>query len=630
MKGIYLVAAILLIGLALPFGTPLSSVSAEEESDGTIFEFVGGGVTREPATETVVQIAIAHTCEVNDELVLKEVEIYGGNGTAVKTFDIDETLESVADSYGQLKLLSEELESTLDREIGTQAATLAQEIRSKSFSTKYFTVDLNDLKQPLTLGDRVAIIAKATLIHNGEAVVIERSLSVEYQPGMLSSPPELYTADSLLGLQNWRPGDQHVHTEHSDWDATYLLHPWLDPPTVLNQTQAAKDAGLSWIIITDHEEMLSAQEWLDERAECAQAELETGIQVMCGEEIGCWAPTTALPTTIPTPPFYVWPRGHYLAYDIDSYITWPFYRTTQQMINEVDSSNGGGGFGFIAHFFGLLQFWFDWTTLGYAGLEIMNGSTASNDTINKWNEILHNPSARVFGIGNGDAHWMGEVGMGGITYCDIEGAITHSSVYGALENGRSVVSNGPLIAFAIGDKRIGDTVYMTVAEAMLDIAWEAQQPGVIQKIEVYTNQGNVKNITNLSGTTGSTSVMVSVTPQTLYVRLRAVFSNGEAYTNPIWVAVCGVEGLVGDAATGYPLPYSTVNAYQGNQLKGSNSTNQYGQHQIRLAPGEYNVSASHMGFYDKNYTVVVTENGFTTRNFQLTPMFPGFPIPLRK
>lgn len=562
MKGIYLMTAILLIALALPFGTSsvsaqgesvgtaLPSVSAQEESYGIIIGFYGGGITQEPATETMVQIAIAHMCEVNDELILEKVEICGESKIPVKTFDVNGTLESVADGYDQLKLLLEKFESTPDEEIRTQAAALVQDLRSKSFSTGYFTLDLNDLKQPLTLGDRVPIIAKATFIHHGEALVIERNLTLEYQPGLLSSPHEgqttnsaleLQTTSSLPELQNWKKGVQHVHTGHSELDWIYVTPPFPTPPTVRQQAQAAKDAGLSWIIITDHEEMLSAQEWLEERGECAQAEAAVGIQVMCGEEVGSVSPTTLLPIPIPIPPFFIWGRGHYLAYDIDSYITWPWYKTTQQMINEVNSSNGGGGFGFIAHPFEGPQFWLDWTAAGYTGLEIMNGSTASDGAINKWTQILTNPGARIFAIGNSDAHLQEEV-ANAYVYCDIGEAVTHSSVYSALENGHSVVTNGPLIAFTIGDKKIGDTLTTAYSNAFLDIAWDAQQSGVIQRIELYSNQGLVKNQTVSGTTTGSTSLMISVTSQTLYVRLRAIFSNGEAYTNPIWIVYTPPSG----------------------------------------------------------------------------------------
>jgi hypothetical protein len=257
----------------------------------------------------------------------------------------------------------------------------------------------------------------------------------------------------------------------------------------------------------------------------------------------------------------------------------------------------------------------------------MNGSTASNSSISKWTQILTNPGARIFAIGNSDAHFTEEV-ANAYTWCDIGEAVTHSSVYSALENGHSVVTNGPLIAFTIGDKKIGDTVTTAAENVFLDIGWDAKKPEqTIQKIEVYSNQGLVKNQT-VSGIAGSTTIIVSVTPQRLYVRLRGIFSNGEAYTNPMWVRVCGVNGIVGNAATGYPLPYSTVKVEGTGQVV---ETDYAGQYQIYLAPGTYTLTASHMGFNDRTYhNVKVEESGVTTLYFQLTPKSPGLPVPYRK
>jgi hypothetical protein len=556
MKGMYMTTVILLIALALPFGAPLSfgsaheesvgttlpSVSAEEESDGILFGFYGGGITREPAAETMVQLSIAHTCEINDELILTKVEVCGETGVSVQSFEVNRTLNSISEKRKRLDELLKQLANTTDEAeyvgIYQEAGGLVEEMRAQLFSTEYFTIDLRQIKQSLTVGDKIPLTAKATLIHNGEALVIERGLSVEYHPSLSSSPLGLDTVSSTPELLNWKRGVQHVHTGHSDWDASYLEQFWRTPPTVLNQTEAAKDRGLSWIIITDHEETtpvpthhgLTSEEWLDEREECARAENETGIQVMCGEEVGDCFPF----------PLLSCPRGHYLAYNISSFITWPCDMTAQQMINMISQSNEENpsprGFGFIAHPSDPAPGgWNDWSVTGYAGLEIMNGPTASNITINKWTEILQNSSARVFAVGNPDAHWPEEIASS-YTWCDIGETVDDSSIYSALRNGHSVASNGPLIAFTIGDKRIGDTVTTTYENVFLDIAWDSyNQSAAIQRIEVYTNQGNVQNITNVSGTTGSTSVIVWVNPQTLYVRLRGIFSNGEAYTNPIWI-----------------------------------------------------------------------------------------------
>ena len=57
-------------------------------------------------------------------------------------------------------------------------------------------------------------------------------------------------------LQDWLPGDGHVHSQFSSWDWSYGLgNLGIIAPTVLEQVQAGKEHDLQWIIFTDHEEM---------------------------------------------------------------------------------------------------------------------------------------------------------------------------------------------------------------------------------------------------------------------------------------------------------------------------------------------------------------------------------------
>jgi hypothetical protein len=175
----------LILVAALAIGMIVSSVVAYRQashgSDGIIFGFYGGGITREPATETLVQISVVHTCAFNDELILEKVEIYGESEIPAKSFAVNMTLNSVS---GKLRVLDVLL--VLQRLFpfafygaGPKAAELAAEIRAESFSAGYFTIDLRQIKQPLTTGD-IPIIAKATLIHNGERVTLEREVIVKY------------------------------------------------------------------------------------------------------------------------------------------------------------------------------------------------------------------------------------------------------------------------------------------------------------------------------------------------------------------------------------------------------------------------------------------------------------------
>jgi len=436
------------------------------------------------------------------------------------------------------------------------------------------------------VGDKIPIIARATLIHNGNLLTLERSVIAEYQAGFAGSHwAQQESAGIFSELQYWKQGDQHVHTRHSESDGAYVL-PWIPPwipPSIEEQAEAGSLIGLSWIIITDHESMLNTNEWLNEVVpECSEAESTVGIKVMPGEEVGSVTPIIS--------------HGHYLAYGINSFVEWD--GTAQAMITEVENQ---GGFGFIAHPYSSLYGWDDWSVSGYQGLEIMNGPTASDDAINKWNQILENPAARIFGIGDSDAHWPVDIGSA-VTYCYIEGAVTHSSIYSALKNGHCVLSNGPLIAFGIGDKKIGDTVNIAETETVLDIAWESTQFGAIQRIEVYANNGLIKTITDVSGTTGSTSKTIDVNPQTLYVRLRGIFLNGEAYTNTIWVCVNAVVGETRDVNANL-VTNAVVSLYEyGDGLYGSD-----------VASPDYCIEVDQTGDYwlsasKSDFTTVKTNN----------------------
>ena len=168
---------------------PLSCVQPQA---GILFDFDGSGVTRKPATETMMRIVIAHTCEVNDELILKKVEIYGEGETPVKIFEVNKTLNSISGKQKRLDELVELLELGMEdeakfEEISQEASKLTQEIRDESFSTEYFTLDLRQLKQSLMVGDEIPIIARATLIHNGNLLTLERNVTAEYQPSLLGS-----------------------------------------------------------------------------------------------------------------------------------------------------------------------------------------------------------------------------------------------------------------------------------------------------------------------------------------------------------------------------------------------------------------------------------------------------------
>jgi hypothetical protein len=179
----------LVLVAAIAIGMVVSSVAAYQQaphgSDGILFGFYGGGITREPATETMVQVSIMHTCAFDDGLILEKVEIYGESEIPVKSFAVNMTLNSVfwkkipLDALGMLIERIPIVGYVILTMVGQEAAKLAAAIRAESFSTGYFTIDLRQIKQPLTSGN-ITVVAKATLVHNGERVTLEREVIVEY------------------------------------------------------------------------------------------------------------------------------------------------------------------------------------------------------------------------------------------------------------------------------------------------------------------------------------------------------------------------------------------------------------------------------------------------------------------
>jgi hypothetical protein len=88
-----------------------------------------------------------------------------------------------------------------------------------------------------------------------------------------------------------------------------------------------------------------------------------------------------------------------------------------------------------------------------------------------------------------------------------------------------------------------------------------------------------------------------------------------------------IMGRVGNADTGFPLPYSlvTIEGPVDQQVE----TDYDGRYAIfGLTPGAYTVTASHMGCGNGYYSFVQLDIEFRTRNFMLDPLLPG-PIPYR-
>jgi len=153
------------------------------------------------------------------------------------------------------------------------------------------------------------------------------------------------------------PGAIHIHSIHSDGTGT-----------IEEIAKAAKKAGLSWIIITDHNNIEAKEGMYD------------GVCVLVGEEI---SPET---------------ENHYLALDIKTPVS-----SDMHAVEFVRKVKEQGGFGFIAHPDEnvcrknpyICLSWVDWTIKDFGGIEIWNYMSNWADSYNDSNR-LHSVYAYFF------------------------------------------------------------------------------------------------------------------------------------------------------------------------------------------------------------------------------------------
>ena len=517
--------------LTLGFVVAITSAPGGEAGgdSGVILELHGQERARAPVTQALVTVSVSNDC-IDEDVWLDAIEINGrGARRPLASIIVKRKLRPVGGLLREVEILMTELENCKNekriRQIRRRARDLSKQAQDSVGGGVYCwrpVIDLSRVSKRLAVGQRITLTAGAKLryVSTGKAFRERATLTIEY-------------SSALPAIFGWYPGDGHVHSEHSDWDWSYLRRPTETPPSVLDQARAAYFNSLSWVIMTDHEQMLDTDEWKEARDECAQAERwfaegEIPMLVMCGEEVG-----SVLPGTL---------RGHYLAYDISDSVSWPAETSAQDMIKAVAKK---GGFGFIAHPDDMKFFqggaWKDWYVTGHAGLEIINASMKRipRNTVLRWDHYLLGWPVEVptmWGIGNSDAHWPRYVG-GAKTYVYLgDGPVTHERVYHALRNGRSVFTEGPLLVFAIGDIPPGGTVY--AEEVTLQIGWLSTPADAgLHSIDVIFN-GDILETLRVDSTSrygGNTSVTYELT-EPGYFRVVGRANRGRrAYTNPIFV-----------------------------------------------------------------------------------------------
>jgi hypothetical protein len=177
-------------------------------------------------------------------------------------------------------------------------------------------------------------------------------------------------------LDNWYPGEPHVHSTYSDGAIG-----------IVRIAKVAKQRGLKWVIVTDHDVDLRdpgkqkgkdpSSVWQTAQKECKAIEKEMAekgmpVLIIYGEELGWYINNRDRITCF----------GHYLAYDIPGHIHIDYekYKSKNIPYNQdiIDAVKEVGGFGFIAHPYSITvptrnySDWDDWNAIGYTGIEMMS------------------------------------------------------------------------------------------------------------------------------------------------------------------------------------------------------------------------------------------------------------------
>ncbi len=306
-----------------------------------------------------------------------------------------------------------------------------------------------------------------------------------------------------VAADGWYGGDAHMHTRFSDGS-----------DTVAGTVLAARETGLSWVVITDHNTVAHHP--------ALAAIGMPGFLAIGGEEITSsdWGHANALFSTALAP----WtgsPQDALNAAAADGALT---------VLNHPYSGNYG---------------WTDWSVTNYCGIEVWNGPTVPQDdnanarTFRQWNALLAN-GRRVFGFANSDAHTPNRVGTPRM-HARLP-ALTVAALRAALAGGRFYGTNGPELDFTIEGRGMGETV--TVRRlAPIRLEWLVRTAGALASVRLVHDGRTCREWTPPSAALRQALVMPAANAGWFRLEARTA-EGGFAYTNPIWLRIANAETAV--------------------------------------------------------------------------------------
>jgi len=391
------------------------------------------------------------------------------------------------------------------------------------------------------------------------------------------------SADSIPSFAGWAQGDTHTHSSYTE-DQVEFGSP------IEASIELSKAMGLSFFCVTDHSYDLDDRvdnylindpgipKWRLQQKQIDEVNShQTDFAVLRGEEVSCFNRARRNVHLL------LWGTKQFFAGSGDSAEQW-FHTTAEHTISDILTNKKINVVAYAGHPTEPTPF-FQWLLIkrgtwslddmaqdGLAGLQVLNGETnqAFSDGLECWTKLLLRGKKIFIAAGN-DAHGnfnrFKQIGIPFLTIRENGGqlfgkmrtavrsaAVTETSLLDSLQNGHTVITNGPLIVFtAINEygeiAAIGDTIR-----------------GARLRLQIYGTTtkefGRFCELRIISGRIGSDSETVKIIKQLpehygidmmiefevylsqklSYVRLEGFtkvadgdIGNGFCYTNPIWI-----------------------------------------------------------------------------------------------
>ncbi|MEK6937647.1 MAG: hypothetical protein AABX04_01245 [Nanoarchaeota archaeon] len=298
---------------------------------------------------------------------------------------------------------------------------------------------------------------------------------------------------SNLVLAGWYKGSLHQHTgfstetgydgveggggdDCSEWLEGIPLFHTEQGKNVPYLTQSAVNQGLSWLSFTDHTYCLDSSEFNTVKNDCDTENTNragsfaclTGVELSVSEEVRDSEPVMEGSLTCYDNNYG---EGHLGANGISSYISQkpsavhcPKSPKAQAGINDVNAKSGisiinhpDSGIGFI----NFLDFKSLNHVTGETGIEVWNGEwdsgTRDTKALGLWTHNRLLKGVKSYAFSGTDEH----ENVSTVNYQDVYmDSLSAGNLRTALKSGRHVASNNGWIDLSIGDKHMGDIVYV--------------------------------------------------------------------------------------------------------------------------------------------------------------------------